>query len=638
MGELINIYGKHVRVRKALAHADGFFNRVTGLGTARDKASFTRFQRNPELTCEELDALYSDDAMASRVCDVVPDEELRQGYTITVDPRDEDVENGPEEAALVGSDVKDKADEIGLTQKTIEARVWGRAFGAGAILIGTNNGADDPAEPLNLNAIQSVDHLNVLERRYLWPNQFYNNPMEAKVGQPRTYLVTPQASTSLSNALSFQGTIEIHESRLVVFGGARTSIRRRQENNGWDQSILQRMQTTITRFGTSFATLGHLIQDANQAVFKMQGFLDALASDETSLIMKRMEVMDMARSAVRATVLDSEGEEFERQNFQWSGIKEPFEMIMLQLAADARMPVTVLMGQSPAGMNATGESDMRWFYDTIASSRENDVKPALEYILRLIMLSKQGPTGGVEPDSWGVTFPSLWQPTPSESATIELQHAQADNIYHAMGAANADAIALSRFSEGGFERTLTVDLAEHRANVQARSIEGDIDATPIGIVDLESDIAAARSMTAMQAIATEVQSGAITPESAAAIVIASTVGLTFEQALNIVGEPDPVKVAAKAAMAAGLAGAASGDEEGEGDGEAEPDEPEPEDGQETVDAADFVARAVRIVGGALEFRGDLMHTLLGAHTDSKHDPDEDEERRRKRRKRRKGTK
>jgi hypothetical protein len=351
-------------------------------------------------------------------------------------------------------------------------------------------------------------------------------------------------------------------------------------------------------------------------------------------------MMDMTRSAWRATVLDAEGEEFERQNFAWSGIKDPFELLMLSLAADARMPVTVLMGQSPAGMQATGESDMRWFYDTIASSQENIITPALEYILKLIMLSKEGPTNGVEPESWGITFPSLWQPTPLEASEIELRHAQSDNIYNAMGAANADEIATSRFTEGGQERTLTINLAERRANLEARSIEGDIDATPTGIVDLQSDIAASRSMTAMQELALQVQSGQITAESAAAIVIASTVGLTFEQALDIVGEPDPIKVAERAAMAAGFGGGdgeeseegeegdGDGDDPEEGDGDGDGDtESEPDEDEARADALSFAARANALAGGTLGFRtGHVMRVVL----DALHNPAEDEERERRR--------
>ena len=131
---VVSIFGD--KVRRAVERADGFLNHITGMGTARDKSAYTRFQRNRELTSEELDALYSDDAMASRVCDVVPDEELRQGYTIAIDPSEDDAETGPEDAAAIGTAVKAAANNLGLQPKTIEARVWGRAFGGGAILIG----------------------------------------------------------------------------------------------------------------------------------------------------------------------------------------------------------------------------------------------------------------------------------------------------------------------------------------------------------------------------------------------------------------------------------------------------------------------------------------------------------------------
>ncbi len=613
--EVIKIFGE--KVRNAVGRADGFFNNLTGLGTARDKQQFTRFTRNRRLTHEELDALYSDDDMAARVCEVVPDEELRQGYNIVVDPSDgDDVATGPDDAAQIGVDVKAAAAEIGLQGKMIEARTWGRVFGGGVILIGVDDGAtrDTMNQPLNLDAIKSVDHLNVLDRRYVHPHTFYTDPMEAKHGLPMTYLVTPQAATDLDTASSFQGTIEVHETRMVIFGGVRTTIRTRQAHSGWDQSLLQRMQTVLTQFGSSWDSLSHVLQDAAQGVYTMEGYIDALASDDTATIMKRLDMLDMSRSAVRAVVLDagdgeSPGEKFERLQYNWSGIDQPYTLLMLRLASAARMPVTVLMGQSPSGMNATGESDIQWFYDVIASTQENVVQPALEYILKLIMLSDSGPTGGVEPDSWTVTFPSLWQPTPIELADIELSHAQADQIYHGIGV-TSDEIITSRFSEGGVERTLTVNLEERRANLAATSLEEDIEATPTGIVDLQSDIAAARSMTAMQELATAVQNGTITKESAASALLASTVGLTMEEALDIVGEPDPVKVTQLAAMAAGL-GAASGD----GDGAAT-DEP-PADDPEVQATADALAG---VIDGMISERGDSLH-----------DPEEDAKRKKKKR-------
>ena len=48
----------------------------------------------------------------------------------------------------------------------------------------------------------------------------------------------------------------------------------------------------------------------------------------------------------------------------------------LQVAAGAAdIPVTRLLGQSPAGLSATGDSDTRNYYDMIAARQELDLRP-----------------------------------------------------------------------------------------------------------------------------------------------------------------------------------------------------------------------------------------------------------------------
>lgn len=468
--------------RDIIMRMDGFVNAVTGLGTARDKMSYNRFQRQALMDDETADDLYSGDDMAARVCDAQPEEELRQGYNIVVDPRDTDDADAPEQAAQTAADVIEFADSMGLTAKMVEARVWGRVFGGGVLLIGADDGArgDGMAEPLREDSIKSFDHINVMDKRFVHPMKYYGDPTAAKFGQPMTYLVTPQAVSSLVSAQAAQGALEVHETRLVIFGGVRSTIRTRQERGGWDQSLLQRMQKVLTHFGVSWDSLAHMLQDASQGVFKMKGLIDALASNEEGVVMQRLSLMDMARSHIRSVVLDTEeGEEFERQNFSWSGIKEPFEMMMLRLSSAARTPVTILMGQSPSGMDATGDSDFQQWYDLVAAGQEQVVKPALMRVLKLMMLAKSGPTNGQVPDSWDVTFPSLWQLTPVETADVQLKTAQSDQLYFAMGAATEDEIALSRFSPNGFERPLTVDLEERRASIAAGDLEEDIEDTPV---------------------------------------------------------------------------------------------------------------------------------------------------------------
>lgn len=462
------------KVRDAVQRFDGWQNPLTGLGTlARDKLLSSVFERDDKLSDKQLEGLYDCNDMAATICDTVPTEALRQGYSIQIDTdtvsgntktditdfdqKRSKMEMTAAEAAEVATQIKDALEALGTQEKLVEALIWGLVFGGGALYLGADDGAADLAEPLNEESIKSFNYLNVLDKRFMMPNQWYTVPTEPKFGQPRTYWIFPQV---MGNAAIEDVTTmrEIHESRLIVFGGVRTTIRRKQENNGWSNPLLQRIHTILRQFGVGWDTLPHIMQDANQGIFKMDGLMDALAARDTETIQKRFALLDMSRSVVRAVVLDKEGEEFERQNFNWGGIKEPYHLLMLRVSAAARIPVTILMGQSPAGMNATGEADLRWFYDRIKSFQMQEVEPALSRLVTLITRAKDGPTEGKEPDSWSIQFKSLWTPTQLEQAKIYETTAKGDKAYVEVGVLIPEEVAINRFRPEGYSTETAIDL------------------------------------------------------------------------------------------------------------------------------------------------------------------------------------
>ncbi len=97
----------------------------------------------------------------------------------------------------------------------------------------------------------------------------------------------------------------------------------------------------------------------------------------------------------------------------------------LQVAAGAAdSPVTRLLGQSPAGLSATGDSDPRNTYDMIAARQAIDLRPQLERLDRILLRS-----AGVDPAAVSFDFRPLWQMDAASAATIALQKAQATQIY-----------------------------------------------------------------------------------------------------------------------------------------------------------------------------------------------------------------
>jgi phage-related protein (TIGR01555 family) len=98
---------------------------------------------------------------------------------------------------------------------------------------------------------------------------------------------------------------------------------------------------------------------------------------------------------------------------------------MLRVSAAAEMPATVLWGRSPAGLNATGESDVRNWYDKVGSERTKILTPRIEQLTRVLMAADDSPTKGQVLDEFEVEYPPLWQPSAKEAAETFNLRAQA---------------------------------------------------------------------------------------------------------------------------------------------------------------------------------------------------------------------
>lgn len=434
------VMGGHGQVR-----LDGWENEITGQGTSRDKTTFNAFNPGRVLAEDELSALYHGNDVAQRMVDIVPDEMLREGFDIQLgDP-------------AIDQRMADKLEALQLDDKIANGIRWGRLFGGGGLLLGCDDGRS-AATPLMPERAKSLSYVYEFDRRYLWPLSWYNDPGNPKLGQPETYMVTsPSAYASQPVAI-------VHESRLVLFGGSPTGLLERQMNFGWDLSVLQRVTEVLGDFGMAWRAVALLLADGNQAVFKMAGLADAIASGSSEALLARYREMDRARSIVRATVIDAgesiEGggganpEEFERHVFPMTGIPDTLQMLMLRLASTVRIPVTILMGQSPAGMNATGESDFRWFYDQIKSDQKRKLTPRIRRLARVILATKE--FAGAKVETITVKYPVLWSETPLDAAQTQQAKATTDKLRIDSGELLPEEVALQRGQPDGYDRDIVL--------------------------------------------------------------------------------------------------------------------------------------------------------------------------------------
>jgi phage-related protein (TIGR01555 family) len=433
---------------------DGWTNSNTGLGTSRDKRVGGDICVT-ELTSVQCEDLHRGDDLAATIAEKLPEEMTRAGFEVMIEG---DKETG-EKFDRIFRDL-----QAGTRLK--EMLTWSRVDGGSALLPGIDYGAIDLSKPLKEDKLTIPKFLTLLRRPELFAKSYYSNPLtDAKYGLPKVYWLQPYYVTPDGSEPSLKtGAIPIHETRLLICDGVPVTKPQRARNQGWGDSVYTRVWEVLRDFNLTWGSAAVLLSDWNQGVYKIAGLNEMIASGEDGAITARLAILDRARSVLRSIVLDAgdgenKGEDFTRQTAPLSGMAEMLQAFSLRLAAAARMPVTLLMGQSPAGLNATGALDARWFSEQVTAKQTEILLPVVERLVRLIFLAKDGPTGGVEPENWSIRFRPLKVLSELEEADVYLKTAQADQIYTAAQVATPEEVAATRFGGDDYNPSgLVIDM------------------------------------------------------------------------------------------------------------------------------------------------------------------------------------
>ena len=347
--------------------------------------------------------LWRGDDMGARIAEQPPRDALRSDLIVDVgDP--------------VGSrTVRGKLDDLQLVPRLLEGLIQERVFGGAATLLVVDDGRSLDL-PIDLARVASVRALVHLEAQYLLPSRWDDDPLSPSFGKVLVWRTTPTGTGSIAT--------EIHRDRLLIYPGIETTAQVRREREGWGDSIFFRLWRVLQQWGTAVEGVGVLLGDKSK-ILKMRGLYELLGANDRATVEGRAASLFDLLSTYGIAIIDSE-ETLERFEATLTGVPDTLDRLTSRLAAAAGIPVTVLLGEAPAGLNATGDSDVRNYYDRLAADRTAKIVPLVERVVRLVLLSKTGPTVGVEPSMWSASFAALWQPTPSEEADIEAKQAQTD--------------------------------------------------------------------------------------------------------------------------------------------------------------------------------------------------------------------
>jgi len=422
------------KIKKAV-NADGWVNLLSSLGGGKDRTSNTTHSSGvgSMLGQTDFEEIYRYNGFGKKVVDIPAHEMTRQWVSF-----ENDTDNLSEKALESLSAKKHMQDTIR----------WGNLYGGAICIMGIDDGGS-LEQPVNESGIRKVAWLRPYDRYQVqWTTSDINDDPESEYfGEVEVYTV---------NAYTTGTSFRVHASRVLRYDGATIPERSRANNLGWGASVLQAIYDELRHHGIISQSVVSIVEDFVQTTLTMENLTNLISSkDGENIVKKRLEIIDLSRSVNNMILLDKD-ELFSKQSSSVAGISDIMHNFMLYLSGVTGIPVTKLFGQAPAGLNATGESDIRNFYDHIKSQQEEVLLPMLKKLHRYIMLSRDMGFKGKIDDDIVIEFNPLWQMNAQEDAAWKKTIAETDKIYLDTGVVSAAEIAASRFGNG-FNPDTTVD-------------------------------------------------------------------------------------------------------------------------------------------------------------------------------------
>lgn len=386
---------------------DSLRSMVAGLGDPfRDKMATASYGLQ-YIDDYQLAAIYKSNWLGKKIVNIPAMDAVRKG-------RDWQAEQDQIEL------IEAEQNRLGFWQKLLEVKVKARLWGGAALFIGT--GEQDLMQPLNVERMGKggIKYLTVLSRRDVTAGPIEQDVLSEFFGKPSYYEVTGNASM-----------VRIHPSRLAIFIGEPhgDNLLNFGVNQGWGDSIIESVYTATKNADATAANIASLVFEANVDVFRIPDFMQSLSDPAyRAQLLERFTLAATAKGINRALILDKE-EEYERKQVAFATLPEVMQSFMQMAAGAADIPVTRLLGQSPAGMSATGESDMNNYYDRVSSIQTLEMTPALYRLDECLIRSA---LGGRPPEVFYEWSP-LKQMTEKEQAEIGKMNADTANILATAG-------------------------------------------------------------------------------------------------------------------------------------------------------------------------------------------------------------
>jgi len=386
---------------------DGWGNLLTGLGKRGiDKTVHTYYQDYPQFADEELSAIYLGEGVGKKIITRAADDMTREWINIENDG-DNKVEN-----ALITLQAQNKINY---------AIRMARLYRGSVALMVTNEGiATDLSNPIAKGA--EVIGLKVYSA--------------ARIQLQDAFLNGDYKSNSVEDIELFPirkqngNVMYVHRSRLLIFKGEPAPDdcvgKLNREYKYWGVPVLQAIWSRLKNFGGMEQGLANVMMEFVVGKYTISNLVNILSQNDESalkMIYDRMDLINSSKSVLNSVLL-GEGEKYERDTANIGGTADVMKLWMTTIAMVSDYPTALLWGQSPAGQNATGEFDIRSYYDMISTKQQTWLYYPMQRLVNTVASGLK-----LKTENYPIKFKPLWQLTEKEQADLQKTKAETYKLY-----------------------------------------------------------------------------------------------------------------------------------------------------------------------------------------------------------------
>lgn len=392
---------------------DGYTNMLNKYGTKQDNSEAYRFQSEEMVSDLELMNLYEGNGLFTKIIDRPSEEAIKHGF---------DIDYGDDKTSEY---VESKMDALQVEDHFATAEKWARLFG-GAIIVMLVDDGRGLEEPLDWNSVRSVEELRVFERSIVQPDYTSLYSFDFDITEKNR----PIGQSEYYDVFSQYGTFRVHYTRCLVFRNGRLPEHTTNAiYRHWGIPEYVKIKRALRETITSHTDGVKLLERCVQAIYKMKNLANLLTTDKgEDTVIRRMQVIDMARGILNSLAIDAEGEDYDFKTLQMSGVKDILDATCNMLSAVTDIPQTILFGRSPAGENSTGENDMENYYSMVEKIQKMNMKSNGRTLIDLILIEGKSKGEIDEIPRYKMKFTALRSMTEEQKANVDNVNANTDLV------------------------------------------------------------------------------------------------------------------------------------------------------------------------------------------------------------------